>query len=58
MPNLRKAKSKMLPTRCLIKGTLLCLSDDSYITTFIYKKCDVDHIIVIFLNQNRYIQNH
>lgn len=33
MPNLRKAKSNVL-YGCLKKGTLLCLSDDSYITTF------------------------
>lgn len=31
MPNLRKAKSKNLHGE---KGTLLCLSDVSYITTF------------------------
>ena len=40
------------------KGTLLCLSDDLILLHSIYKKCDVDHKIVIFLNQNRYIQNH
>ena len=35
MPNLRKAKSKTVNMKYGEKGTLLCLSDVSYNTTFI-----------------------
>lgn len=56
MPNLRKAKSKNLN---MVKKELFY----AYLMILIllhsfYKKCDVDHKIVIFLNQNQYIQNH
>ena len=56
MPNLRKAKSKNLNMvkKELFYAYLIIL----ILLHSIYKKCDVDHRIVIFLNQNYHNQSH
>ena len=56
MPNLRKAKSKNLNMvkKELFYAYLIIL----ILLHSIYKKCDVDHKIVIFLNQNYHNQSH
>ena len=48
MPNLRKAKSKML-YGCLKKELFYAYLMFLILLHSIYKKCDVDHRIVIFL---------